>query len=147
MLPEEHNEIRKKLIDCNKKLYADGPKFKSGGFVPHNLEADGMIWEDPFAFLVAVTCDQGIKAEKAWEIPYKIKERLGFFDPARIAREVGYEKMESVFGEYPKLHRFYKKMAKAVLDNAKLVTENYNGDASQIWKNESDPRIIELKLR
>lgn len=55
--------------------------------------------------------------------------------------------MESVFGGYPKLHHYYKKMAKAVLNNANLIVKSYDGDASKIWKTETDPRVIQLKLR
>lgn len=55
--------------------------------------------------------------------------------------------MEPVFGEYPKLNRFCKTMAKVVVDNTKLVVESYNGDVSKIWKSETEHRIIEVRLK
>lgn len=57
MVEERDYEIKKKLVECGKIFYADGPKFKSGNFVPENAEADVMIRKDPFAFLIALTCD------------------------------------------------------------------------------------------
>ena len=146
MSANQHIEIKKKLIECSKKFYADGPKPKSGGFVPHNLEADHLLWVDPFAFLVAVIADQTISAERAWEVPYLLKQRLGYLDPKEIAEKVGYEKMQEIFGQPPKLHKYYNDVAKAVVDAANVVVDRYSGDASKIWKDEDDPYMISLKL-
>jgi hypothetical protein len=35
-----------------------------------------LFYADPWAFLVAVICDQGILAERAWAIPYELLRRL-----------------------------------------------------------------------
>ena len=53
-------------------------------FTP-NPDANRLIIEDPFAFLLAVIFDQGIKAERAWAAPYALRQRLGHLDPARMA--------------------------------------------------------------
>ncbi len=50
-------------------------------------EANDLIHADPFAFLVAVICDQGIVAERAWAVPYLLRQRLGHLDPDRIGQE------------------------------------------------------------
>lgn len=39
--------------------------------------ANALIHNDPFAFLIAVICDQGIIAERAWAAPYELRRRLG----------------------------------------------------------------------
>lgn len=41
-------------------------------FTPH-AEANRLVIEDPFAFLLAVVFDQGIPAERAWRAPYELK--------------------------------------------------------------------------
>jgi hypothetical protein len=52
-------------------------------FTP-NPEANEFVKTDAFAFLVAVILDQGIKAERAWNGPYLLRERLEHLDPVRI---------------------------------------------------------------
>jgi hypothetical protein len=43
--------------------------------------ADALIREDPFAFLLAVISDMGIRAERAWALPYLLGTRLGYLSP------------------------------------------------------------------
>ncbi len=45
---------------------------KATQFMPV-VEADHLIRTDPFAFLAAVICDQGVQAEHGWEAPYLLK--------------------------------------------------------------------------
>jgi hypothetical protein len=49
--------------------------------------ANALVHNDPFAFLIAVICDQGIVAERAWAAPYELRRRLGHLDPYRMAAE------------------------------------------------------------
>jgi hypothetical protein len=55
-------------------------------FTPNDA-ANALIHADPFAFLVAVIADQGVVAERAWALPQLLEERLGHFDPGRVATE------------------------------------------------------------
>jgi endonuclease III len=43
-------------------------------------------------------------------------------------------------------HRYWKTFSRLLPYTAKLMIENYNGDARQIWKGEKDPKVIEKKL-
>jgi hypothetical protein len=47
--------------------------------------ANALIQNDPFAFLIAVISDMGIKAECAWALPFLLRQRLGYLSPEEVA--------------------------------------------------------------
>jgi endonuclease III len=71
-------------------------------FTPHP-EANALIINDPFAFLLAVIFDQGIPAERAWRVPYELMRRLGHLDPARMRADS--EGVRTAVAQPPVLHR------------------------------------------
>jgi uncharacterized HhH-GPD family protein len=111
-------------------------------FTPDD-NANRLIHDDPFAFLVAVVCDQGILAERAWAIPYLLAQRLGTLDPAQLGRRRA--DVQAAFAEPPKLHRFVNQVSGWIVDAADIVTERYEGDASAIW--EKTPTAADLRAR
>ena len=46
-------------------------------------ETENLIRSNPFAFLVAVAFDRGMRWQTAWQIPAEI-DRKGFLDPGRL---------------------------------------------------------------
>ncbi|HLI44810.1 MAG TPA: hypothetical protein VKU92_10135 [Acidimicrobiales bacterium] len=106
-------------------------------------EANAMIHADPFAFLVAVIADQGIKAERAWAIPHQLKLRLGGFSPELILSDPG--ALRAAFAAPPQLHRFVNQVAEWIIAAAGIVSESYDGDAAAIWAGE--PTAAELRGR
>jgi uncharacterized HhH-GPD family protein len=111
-------------------------------FTP-NDRANALIHADPFAFLVAVIADQGIVAERAWTIPFQLKERLGHLDPAKVGAEP--EAVRNAFTTSPKLHRFVNDVAAWVSSAGRLVMSRYGGDASRIWSDA--PAAATLRAR
>jgi uncharacterized HhH-GPD family protein len=105
--------------------------------------ANAMIHEDPFAFLVAVIADQGIKAERAWAIPYELRLRLGGFSPQDIGH--GPEAFRAAFSALPRLHRFVNQVADWILAASEIVLRDYAGDAAKIWG--GTPSAEELRAR
>lgn len=77
-------------------------------FTP-DQRANALILDDPFAFLIAVLCDQGIVAERAWAIPYELQHRLGHLDPQTLAADP--QTVAAAFAHPPKLHRFVNQVA------------------------------------
>jgi uncharacterized HhH-GPD family protein len=100
-------------------------------FTP-NPEANALLYEDSFAFLLAVIFDQGIVAERAWAAPYELKRRLGHLDPYRIASEP--DAVSIAVATPPKLQRFVNTVPRWVVAAARIVTDHYAGDASRIWR-------------
>ena len=63
----------------------------------------------PHAFVLASIMDRQTSAEKAWHIPFAIKNILGAFDIDTLS-EVSLEEYKQIFDEH-KLHRFNEIMA------------------------------------
>jgi uncharacterized HhH-GPD family protein len=112
-------------------------------FTP-NSEANAMLLADPFAFLSAVIADFGIPAERAWGIPYKLRQRLGHFDVRRISAEGA--QVTAAFLESPPLHRFNKDVARWIVDAARRVLDLYAGDAAAIWSNEPTATALQSRF-
>ncbi|MBV9380558.1 MAG: hypothetical protein JO242_07800 [Streptosporangiaceae bacterium] len=105
--------------------------------------ANALIHNDPFAFLIAVICDQGIIAERAWAAPYELRRRLGHLDPCRVAAEP--QAVLAAFGMPPSLHRFVNQVGGWVVNAAGVVAGSYDGNASGIWNDR--PSAAELRRR
>ncbi len=102
-----------------------------------NDEADALIGSDPFALLIGFALDQQVPVQTAFSGPLKIRQRLGTLDPARIAATDPAD-LEGAFREKPAVHRFPGNMATRVQDLARVVAEEYGGDAARIWTNATD---------
>lgn len=107
-------------------------------------EADQLIRNDPFAFLAAVICDQGVPAERAWEAPYLLKQRLGHLDIARIAADG--EAVAAAFQQPPKLHRFVNNVPSWIVAAATQVMRFWDGDAGRIWNDRPDADVLQQRL-
>ncbi len=49
-------------------------------------DANDLILTNPNAFLYGAISDQQIQAERAWQLPYNLKQRLGHLDPFQPLR-------------------------------------------------------------
>lgn len=106
-------------------------------------DANALIHHDPFAFLVAVIADQGIRAERAWALPRQLQLRLGGFSPELIASNP--ESVRAAFAAPPELHRFINDVAAWTIAAAVIVIDLYRGNAGEIWS--GDPTAAELRQR
>lgn len=119
-------------------------QLKSGGskFTP-DPDANALIWSDPFAFLLAVIADMGIRAERAWALPYLLRQRLGYLSPAELAADP--EAVRAAVQQEPKLHRFVNMVPAWLSEAAQIVLSHYGGDAGALWSD--GPTAIELRQR
>ncbi len=111
-------------------------------FTP-DAAADALIREDPFAFLLAVVSDMGIRAERAWALPYLLRTRLGYLSPDGIAANP--EAVRAAVQQAPKLHRFVKLVPDWLVQAAHIVLDLYGGDAGRLWSD--TPTAVELRRR
>lgn len=109
-----------------------------------NPEANEFLRTDPFAFLCAVIFDQGVPAERAWLAPLLLRERLGHFDPKKIAEDLG-AVTAAIQGE-PKLHRYINKMPSWIVRAAQRVIDRYGGDASTIWSDNPSADVLQKRF-
>lgn len=107
-------------------------------------EADHLIRTDPFAFLVAVICDQGVPAERAWEAPYLLQQRLGHLDTTRIAADG--DAVTAAFQQPPKLHRFVNTVPIWIVAAATRVIDKWGGDAGRLWNDRPDADVLQHRL-
>ena len=94
----------------------------------------------PHAFVLACAMDRQINADRAWAIPYEIKQILGNFS-IKTLYNVSLEDYKKIFNEY-KLHRFNDDMATVFYKAVHKIVEEYDSDASNIWKGKPSSATI-----
>lgn len=108
-------------------------------------EADRLLETDPLALLIGLLLDQQVKMERAFSAPYDLRERLGHLDAARIAT-TDPEVLDAAFRERPALHRFPGSMARRVQALCQVIAEQYEGDASRLWRDVADGRELHSRI-
>jgi uncharacterized HhH-GPD family protein len=101
-----------------------------------------LLAQEPFALLVGFAIDQQVTVQKAFAGPYVLKERAGTLDPRKLAAM----DLADVFAAKPAIHRFPGAMAQRVRDLASVVTEEYDGDASRIWRDAADSKDLRKRI-
>lgn len=91
------------------------------------------IENTPQAYVLACLMDRQIKAERAWSIPYRIKEIIGSFEIDELA-SVSLEEYKNIFNKNT-LHRFNDTMAGVFYSAVHDIKNKYDGNASRIWSN------------
>ena len=107
--------------------------------------ADRVLTDSPFALLVGMMLDQQFPMERAFAGPAKILERFGTLDPAAIA-EADPEEFKALCSTPPAIHRFPGSMAERVQTLARLVVEEYDGDAARLWAEASTGKELMRRL-
>ncbi|MDO5392811.1 MAG: endonuclease III [Eubacteriales bacterium] len=109
-----------------------------------NKEEKAFVLSDMNAFMTGLISDQSVKAELAWALPYRLKERLGHFDVGKIATEIPVEVMTMIIRQKPALHRYPGNIAKYIISACQLLMEKYAGDAGNIWNHgETAAQIVD----
>jgi uncharacterized HhH-GPD family protein len=111
-----------------------------------NDEADVLLGQDPLALLIGFALDQQVTVPTAFTGPLKIKERLGTLDAAAIAT-LDPGKLEAAFRERPAVHRFPGSMATRVADLCAHVEDEYDGDASRLWREAADADDLRKRIK
>jgi uncharacterized HhH-GPD family protein len=108
--------------------------------------ADQVLSEDPFALLVGMLLDQQYPMEHAFRGPWKILDRFGTLDPARIA-EAEPAAFADLCATPPAIHRYGRSMASRVQQLAAVVRDEYGGRAETIWEGAADAEDLLGRLR
>jgi uncharacterized HhH-GPD family protein len=94
--------------------------------------ADKVLDESAFALVAGMMLDQQYPMEHAFRGPAKVLDRFGSIDPAEIAA-ADPEQFAEMAAVTPAIHRFPGSMAARFQELARLVVDEYDGDASRIW--------------
>ena len=128
------------LIQKGKELF--NQPYKKIEFTK-NLEADELlndIKNYPHAFVLACIMDRQIKAERAWLIPYEISKEIGGFKFPKLLK-LSLAQIKNIF-KRRNLHRFNDTMAENFYFAIQRIYDNYNEDASNIWKDKPRSAVV-----
>src|SRR3954465_15782048 len=101
-----------------------------------------LLAREPFALLVGFAIDQQVTVQKAFAGPLVLKQRAGTLDPKALASR----DPTAIFSETPAIHRFPGAMAERVRELANVVTEEYGGDASRVWRDAKDAPDLKRRI-
>lgn len=98
-------------------------------------EADELLGRSPLAALVGMLLDQQVPMEWAFSGPYTIAQRMGRddLDAGEIAA-YDPDAFAELLKQKPAVHRYPGSMAKRVQQLCQYLVEEYDGDASAIWR-------------
>jgi uncharacterized HhH-GPD family protein len=101
--------------------------------MPVEPEANELLTRSPLALLVAMLLDQQVPLERAFSAPLDLVRRLGHEPTVAELAEFDPDALASIFSQRPALHRYPRAMAARVQDLARLIMEQYGGDAAGVW--------------
>ncbi len=102
-----------------------------------DAHADQVLTDSPFALLVGMMLDQQYPMEHAFRGPAKVLDRFGSIEPADVAA-ADPEQFAELSSTPPAIHRFPGSMAARLQELARIVVDQYGGDASRIWSEATD---------
>lgn len=100
--------------------------------IAQDAHADQVLSESPFALLAGMMLDQQFPMERAFAGPAKVLDRFGTLDPAAIAA-ADPDAFAELCATPPAIHRYGRSMAGRMQELARVVVDEYDGDASRIW--------------
>jgi uncharacterized HhH-GPD family protein len=111
---------------------ADANRTKKLNFTESD-EANSLLATDDLAVLLGMLYDQQFPMERAFFGPQLLKERLGADLDAELLAGYDTGELESIFKGPPAIHRYPSSMAKRTQDLCRVIVDEYDGEASQIW--------------
>jgi uncharacterized HhH-GPD family protein len=102
-------------------------------WMPVEQEANELLTRSPLALLIGMLLDQQVSLERAFSAPLDLVRRLGHEPAAAELADFDPVALAAIFSERPALHRYPKAMAARVQDLARLLVEQYDGDAARLW--------------
>lgn len=110
-------------------------------------EADELLGRSPLAALIGMLLDQQVPMEWAFSGPYTIAQRLGGddLDCHEIAAQDP-EAFAALLSEKPAVHRYPGSMAKRVQQLCRYLVDEYDGDATALWRDVATGRELLARL-
>ncbi len=114
--------------------------------IAQDAAADRVLSEDPFALLTGMLLDQQVPMERAFAGPAKVLDRFGTLDPAALAA-ADPEEFADLCATPPAVHRYGRSMAGRIQALAAVVRDDYDGDASMIWRDAGSGSELATRLK
>ena len=145
---------KKKIVEAMLK-YTPPPDFENLDGCPNfdswddiSLDSKGLLSKMPNAFFFGALFDRQVPAGKAWEIPYRLKKRLGHLSITRISK-MNTKDLALYIGPYKDekaLHRFYNQMSDCLIFACRLLENKYHGNAENIWSGNHNISVVLYRL-
>jgi uncharacterized HhH-GPD family protein len=113
--------------------------------IANEPDADAVLDEYPFALLVGMMLDQQYGMEHAFRGPWKVLTRFGTLDPAAIA-DADPGDFAALCSQPPAIHRFPGSMASRLQDLARVIADDYDGDAASLWNEATTGKDLLARL-
>ncbi|HWL48634.1 MAG TPA: HhH-GPD-type base excision DNA repair protein [Acidimicrobiia bacterium] len=110
-------------------------------------EANRLLASDGFALLMGMLLDQQFPMERAFYGPQLLKDRLGGELTPEVVASTPLEDLEAVFRGPPAIHRYPASMAKRTQELARVVIDDYDGAAENLWESANDGSELLSRLR
>jgi uncharacterized HhH-GPD family protein len=96
-------------------------------------EAARLLVREPLALLIGFLLDQQVPMEWAFGAPHLLRQRLGGRLDAGAIATLDPQDLEQAFSTKPPLHRYPRSMARRTQALARVIVDEYGGDATRIW--------------
>jgi uncharacterized HhH-GPD family protein len=103
-------------------------------WMPVEPEANELLNRSPLALVVGLLLDQQIPLERAFSAPLDLVRRLGHEPAAAELAGFDPDALAAIFSGRPALHRYPRAMAARVQELARIIVEEYDGDAARLWE-------------
>lgn len=90
------------------------------------------IDSEPHLFLIACLMDRQISAEKAWNLPFELENRIGLYTMHSLSIK-NVAELENAMQNPTPLHRYSQKQAQYLWRMSRDVVKKYAGQANKIW--------------
>jgi len=110
-------------------------------------EANRLLASDGFALLMGMLLDQQFPMERAFYGPQLLKDRLGGELTPEIVAATPLEDLEVAFRGPPAIHRYPASMAKRTQELARVLIDDYDGVAENLWQSANDGSQLLSRLR
>ena len=108
--------------------------------------ADQLLIDDPLALVIGMLLDQQVPMSWAFRGPASLSARLGGLDAGKIAAMTE-DDVVTAFRDKPALHRFPGSMGKRTHALCRVIVDEYDGDAANLWRGIDDPKEVLARLK
>jgi uncharacterized HhH-GPD family protein len=115
-------------------------------YITGDEKADRLLHDSPLALLLGMLLDQQVPMEWAFGAPSTLHDRLGHLDATKIA-EMDLDEFVTICCEKPAIHRFPGSMGKRIHTVCRIVADEYDGDAANIWRDTKTGDELYQRLR
>jgi len=99
-----------------------------------------LVEKNPFAFALAAALDRGTRAEVIWTIPYYLQKEIGELKPAFFVNK-DINEIKKIIQKLPIKPRYVNDAPRTIKELSEIVVNEFDGDASKIWKNKSAEEV------